>query len=414
MRKDVLNQIKLIGEDFDVLNKSELARRFNCDRRIIDRYLNDPSSGTRKPRNLKSKIDDFKETIIDKVDNYGSTSMSVYKFIQKKGYTGGYHTVNNFVKDHKKSEIKKATLRFDTSPGLQAQVDWKESINMFSKHGEIFEVNIFLMVLGYSRLKYLKLTADRTQETLFKCLTHGFKYLGGVPKEILFDNMSSVVDRSRTTFKNVAINQKFKYFSIDAGFEIITCRPYRPETKGKVETLAKLVDRLTPYNEEFDTFEELEAIVNTFNMEINNEISQATNEVPLLRFQKEKEYLNPLPKMDVLLSYFHHEKEYKVSKESMIRYKGKKYSVPTKYIAKYTTISEIDSEIYIYYTKDLIACHRISDKILHYKKEHVKEILRSDALKHYSDERIEEFIENNLKSFVRLSHLILPQFVQKL
>ena len=398
MRKDVLNQIRLIREEIYVLNKSELARRFNCDRRTVDRYLNDEGAGSRKPRELKGKIDEFKEIIIDKVDNWGSNSMAVFKFIQKKGYSGGYHTVNNFVKNHKKEEVKKATIRFDTNPGLQAQVDWKENITMINRYGEVFDVNIFLMVLGYSRLKYLKLTVDKTQKTLFECLFEGFRYFGGIPKEILFDNMPSVVDRSRTTFKNVAINQDFKYFSIDAGFEVITCRPYRPETKGKVETLAKLVDRLKPYNEEFDTFDELDNIVKLFNYEINNDISQATNEVPFMRFLKEKEYLNPLPPMDILLSYFHHEREYKVSKESMIRYKGKKYSVPTSYIGKCVTVSEKESELYIYYTEDLITCHKISDKILHYKRGHAKEILKSDALRHYSDEDIESFIEQNLKN----------------
>lgn len=398
MRRDVLNQLKLFKEEIGVLNKSELARRFNCDRRTVDRYFKDQSTETRKARELKCKLDDFKEIIIDKVDNWGSNSMATYKFIQKKGYKGGYHTVNNFIKVHKKEEIKKATIRFDTSPGLQAQVDWKESITMVNRQGEIFEVNIFLMVLGYSRLKYLKLTVDKTQKTLFQCLTEGFRYFGGVPKELLFDNMSTVVDRSKTTFKNVSINQKFKYFSLDAGFDVITCRPYRPETKGKVETLAKLVDRLKPYNEEFDTFEDLEDVVKIFNIDINSEISQATYEVPFVRFLKEKEYLNPLPPIDILLSYFHHEKEYKVSNESMIRYKGKKYSVPTSYIGKYLTVSELDSELYIYYTKDFVTCHNKSEKILHYKKEHAKEILKSDAFKHYTDEDIEDFIENNLKN----------------
>lgn len=398
MRKDILNQIRLIREGADLLNKSELARRFNCDRRTVDKYLNDTDSELRKPREIKTKVDDFKEVIIDKVDNWGSNSMAVFKFIEKKGYDGGYHTVNNFIKTHRKTEINKATIRFDTSPGLQAQVDWKESIRMLSRQGEIFDINIFLIVLGYSRLKFIKLTTDRVQKTLFKCITESFKYFNGVPKELLFDNMSTVVDRSRTTFKNVNINQDFKYFAMDAGFEIITCRPYRPKTKGKVETLAKLMDRLTPFNEEFDTFEELNKIVEDFNYEINNERSQATNEIPFIRFLKEKEYLSPLPTLDILLSYFHHEKEYKVSKESMIRYKGKKYSVPTRYIGKYLTLSEKDSELCIYYTKDLIACHNISEKILHYKKDHAKEILKSDALKHFSDERIEDFIEQNLKS----------------
>ncbi|SET83468.1 Transposase [Natronincola peptidivorans] len=398
MRKDVSNQIRLLREEAELLNKSELARRFNCDRRTVEKYINNSGDVARKSREVKSKLDDYKEIIMDKVDSYGSKSMAIFKFIQKKGYEGGYQTVNNFVKNHRKSEIKKATIRFDTSPGLQAQVDWKESIKMISRQGEVFEINIYLMVLGYSRLKFLKLTTDRTQETLFECLFEGFRYYQGIPREILFDNMSTVVDRSKTTFKNIAINKNFKYFSMDAGFEVITCRPYRPETKGKVEALAKLVDRLTPFNEEFDTFEELEIIVESFNQEINSEVSQATNEVPFLRFEKEKEYLNPLPPMDLLLSYFHHEKEYKVSNESMIRYKGKKYSVPTSYIGCYLTVSQIDTELYIYYTKDLIACHKISDKILHYKKNHAKEILLSDALKHYSDEDVELFIEENLKN----------------
>lgn len=398
MRRDVANQIKLMREELGLLNKSELARRFNCDRRTVERYISNLGNEIRKPRESKSKLDKYKEIVIDKVDNYGSKSMAVFKFIQKKGYDGGYQTVNNFIKNHRKSEVKKATIRFDTSPGLQAQVDWKESIKMISRYGEVFEINVFLMVLGYSRLKFLKLTTNRTQETLFECLFEGFIYYQGVPKEILFDNMSTVVDRNNTTFKNISINKVFKHFSMDAGFEVITCRPYRPETKGKVEALAKLVDRLTPYNGEFDTFDELESIVKCFNEDINNEISQATNETPNLRYKKEKEYLNPLPTMDVLLSYFHHEKQYKVSNESMIRYKGKKYSVPTIYIGCYLTVSQIDSELYIYFNQDLIVCHQISDKILHYKKDHAKDILLSDALRHYSDEDVELFIEQNLKN----------------
>lgn len=69
---------------------------------------------------------------------------------------------------------------------------------------------------------------------------------------------------------------------------MITSRHYRPKTKGKVETLAKLVNRLTPYNGEFDIFEDLNEIVEEFNYDINNEVSQATNVMPFIRFLKEK------------------------------------------------------------------------------------------------------------------------------
>ena len=349
MRKDVLNQIKTM-KGMDLLNKSELARRFSCNRRTIDHYLN-PKEAESKKREYLSIIDDYKSIVLEKVDTYGASAMAVYKFIQKKGYSGGYLTVNNFVRKHKNDQTQKATIRYETTPGLQAQVDWKETVTMVNREGKIFIVNIFLIVLGYSRLKFTKLTVDKKQKTLFECMFECFKYFKGIPHEILFDNMKTVVDRAKSTFKNVVLNDTFKAFAQDSGFEIITCRAYRPKTKGKVEALAKLVDRLKVYNGEFDTFEELEKIVEDFNTEINNEISQGTNEKPFDRFEKEKEYLGPLPMMDLLLSYFHQKKEYKVYQDSMINYKGQKYSLPTRFIGKYVNVYEIDNSINIYYTE---------------------------------------------------------------
>ena len=206
---------------------------------------------------------------------------------------------SEFFSKHKRNEIKKATIRFETTPGQQAQVDWKENLTMISRHGEIFKVNIFLMVLGFSRIKYTCLTTDRKQNTLFLCLINAFKYFGGIPHEILFDNMKTVVDRNISTFSRVQFNETFKHFADDAGFIPIACRPYRPQTKGKVESLAKLTNRLVVYNEEFDDFDQLSKIVSDFNGEINSEVSQAIDEIPFKRLLKEKEYLKPLPMMDM-------------------------------------------------------------------------------------------------------------------
>jgi len=398
MRCDVRNEVaKFKREEIDLLNKSELARRMGCNRRTVDKYITETTVAPIK-REYTSVLDDYKAIIIYKVDTYGSHAMAVFKFIQKRGFTGKYGIVAKYVKDHKKVQTQIATIRFETIPGLQAQVDWKEELKMVNCHGEIFNVNIFLMVLGYSRKKFLKLTVDRTQKTLFGCLVGAFSAYGGVPHELLFDNMSTVVDRNNSTFKSVAINKTFKYFADDAGFSTITCRPYRPQTKGKVESLARLVDRLTPYNGEFETYEDLEKITYDFMLEINNEVSQATNEVSNIRYEREKEYLKPLPPMDCLSSYISVEKEYKVSTESMVRYKGQKYSVSTKYIGQSLTIKEDDDCVQIYYNEDLIESHPKSKKIFNYKPDHVREILKSDALKHYTDDQIDKFIAENLSA----------------
>ena len=363
MREDIHNKLKeFTREELCLLNKSELARRFNCDPRTVDRYLKISSGELERKKSTRvytSLIDDYKSIIIDKVDNYGSTAMAVYKFILKKGYKGKYSTVADFVNKHKKIEIKKATVRFETTPGLQAQVDWKEDLTLISKYGEVFKINIFLMVLGYSRMKFLKATSNRDQKTLFYCMIDAFQYFGGIPREILFDNMKTVIDRNKTNFSNVEFNTRFKHFAEDSGFKPIACRPYRPQTKGKVEALAKLTNRLTVYNGEFEDYAELENIVESFMREINNEVSQATGKIPLDLLSKDKEYFKPLPSLDLLCSYVYHEKEYKVTKESMINYKGKKYSVPTKYIGLKLNVTETsDGNINLYYNKDF----RVSTK----------------------------------------------------
>lgn len=403
MRQDVLNEITIFlrGGEKDIMSKAAMARIMNCDPRTVKRYLNGYNEKATRKVVKASKLDNFKGIIISKLE-LGCTSMAIFKFIQKEGYDGSYSWVADFVQKNRKEQLKKATIRYETAPGLQAQVDWKENLKMVSKNGEIFEVNIFLMVLGYSRMKFVKLTSDKTQKTLFNCMNEAFKYFEGIPKEILFDNMSTVVDRANSRIGSVKLNTRFLQYSKDIGFTPITCRVYRPQTKGKVEALAKLVDRLKVYNHEFEDYEELEKIVKLFMQEINNEISQGTNMKPFEKFKKETKYLLPLPNQDILRNYITSPKEYKVSKESMITYKGQKYSVPTNLIGNSVSVKETEEYIHIYYTTNLIAKHKKSSKFLNYQKEHVVDILKSEALKGYSKDEIEVFIDEHLSDYDEL------------
>lgn len=402
MRLDVLNQMILMRKEGELVNKAAIARAMNCDPRTVKRYLMNYQPNKFKKRKKKlSKLDDFKPIVTAKLE-IGCTGMAIFKYLQKQGYKGSYSLLQEFIKQHKRNELKKATIRFESSPGLQAQVDWKESIKMVSKYGEVLEVNIFLMVLGYSRMKFLKLTTNRTQETLFNCMNDAFRYFKGVPKEILFDNMSTVVDRANSRIGNVKLNIKFSQYAKDVGFNPITCRIYRPQTKGKVESLAKLVDRLKVYNHEFEDYQHLEKIVKNFMKEINSEVSQAIGSKPIERFQKETKYLLPLPKSGILKAYLASPKEYKVSKESMIMYKGKKYSVPTHLIGKVVSVKETTEYIHIYYTTNLIAIHRKEEKFLNYRKEDAIEILKSDAMKNLSEDSIEAFVLQNICNYDEL------------
>lgn len=401
MRTDIANFLNFyLKEDLMLLNKSEIARRFNCDPRTVERHLK-IQRGDLKPTVERQKrpsiLDDYKSTIIEKVDMHGASAMAVYRFITKKGYTGKYATVSRFVKEHKDTQTRKATIRFETSPGLQAQADWKEEVSLATKCGAVLKVNLFLIVLGYSRAKYICPTCDRTQETLFRCLMNAFDCFGGVPKEILFDNMKTVVDRAKSTFAKVELNQTFKHFATDAGFKAITCRPYRPQTKGKVESLAKLTDRLVVYNNEIEDYDDFVKTVRSFCDEINGETSQATGLAPNDLLAKEKEYLLPMPDMQCLYSYLRPEKTCKVHKDAMIVYDGGRYSVPPKFIGKTLSALEYDDgNLCLYYNGDFVACHPLSDKKFNYTHEHAAEILRSDACKGMTCSEIDDFIRDNL------------------
>ncbi len=408
MRDDIKDTIAFLAkEDISLFNKAELARRYDCDPRTIDRYLKILSGELVPKQNTRvyhSKLDDYKTTIINKVDIYGCTAMAVYKFIRKRGYSGKYSIVADFVKHHKDNETKKATIRFETNPGLQAQVDWKEDMTLVNRIGQALKVNIFLMVMGFSRKKFIMITSDRSQETLFQCMIEAFKFYGGLPHEILFDNMKTVVDHAKSSFAQTVFNDRFEPFAKDMGFIPVACRPYRPQTKGKAEALAKLMNRLKAYNEEFDTWDDLIAISNEFLTDINQEMSQGCDDIPDELFKKEKEYLLPLPHMELLNSYIsrQEEKTYPVNRESMIKYEGRKYSVPTRYIGERMTVIKNDNDtLSIYYNKQLVVCHAVTNRKYNYTVDTACDILKSDAMKGRSDAEILDFVKNNLLNMDR-------------
>lgn len=399
MRKDVENELLKYGLEVNLLNKSELARRMNCSRQTINSKLKNINSKSNKSTRIyHSKLDDFKDIIETKVKKYACSAMSIYLLLKNKyGYSGGYSSVARYVSKFKSEQKIKVTIRFETTPGYQAQVDWKEKLQLVDSSNAPYTINIFLMTLGYSRMKFVKLTFDRTQPTLFECLTSAFEFFGGVTDEILFDNMKTVVNHSKSDFTNIVINEKFAQFAKDSGFSIRACRAFRPETKGKVEVLAKIMNRLKAYNGEFSNQYDLIRIVEDMNVSLNNEIVQGINQTPFERFKKEKNTLNPV-NIDILKPYFIRQKEYKVSNESMITYKGKKYSVPTAYIGKYVTVTEGDSTIYIYYSTNFICSYdTLMDCFFNYKEEHYKEILSKSAYGNKTDKELDAIIKKNLE-----------------
>ena len=226
-------------------------------------------------------------------------------------------------------------------------------------------------------MKYLRVTKDRTQTTVFNGLLESFKYFNGVPRQLLFDNMRTIVDRSRTQFNKPYYNEKLYSFSKDAGFMPKSCLAYKPQTKGKVEAVAKLINRLKVYNNEFDTFSDLDLIVRNFNDEINREVSASTGKSPIERFKEEQKYLNPLPYLDIFGEYLNLKpNKRKVTSETMINVDGKKYSVPSQYINLDVFFQINNNNIIIFDEYHVEICrHHISRKKFNYRLEDYKQIV---------------------------------------
>ena len=141
MRKDILNSIIQIKEVKNLINKSEIARRFNCSINTVNKYLN-VQTDKKYTRKYSSKLDNFKGIIIEKTDDFYANGRAIFNFIKDKGFTGSYGTVSKFIKEHKQEEQHKATMRFETTPGFQAQVDWKENFKLNVNNSDINDNNV--------------------------------------------------------------------------------------------------------------------------------------------------------------------------------------------------------------------------------------------------------------------------------
>lgn len=374
-------------------NFSELQRLYGFDRRTIKKYY-EGYEGKPKNHNKSSKLDPHYNTIKEKLSIKGVTIKGVYEFVLNKidNEIGSYSNFRKYVKSKGLKPVKdpQGHPRFETAPGHQAQVDWKEDLSLTSKSGQTFEFNVFNYKLGNSRYCHFTYKKTKTRQDVIDCLIEAFKVTGGVPKEILFDNMSSVVDINGYMRH---VNNKISAFAKDFGFKVRLCKPRHSFTKGKVESANKFIEWLLPYEGEFDTVEELIDILKSINDRVNINPCQTTNVPPVLLFQKEKEYLQSLPHYTVIESYMSTDRKIKVHKDSLITYQGCKYSVPMQYINKYVTINAINDTLHVYFNTDLIALHSLSTKRINYQKEHYLELLGSTMK--YADD-IEDFAASNL------------------
>lgn len=203
-----------------------------------------------KEDKLLSEYEDF----ILKMMEQSLIGTRIYKELQKQGYRGSISTVYRFLKANKaKAESQKTTTRFETAPGEQAQFDWspyKVRIN-----GEEIQVYCFLLILGFSRKKYMTFSKTQTLESVLEALEEGIRAFGGVPKQIVVDNAKQLV-LSHPKDDVATYHPKFLELSGTYQFQPYACQTYWPRTKGKVERPFYYIEQHFIKGNDFESFEE--------------------------------------------------------------------------------------------------------------------------------------------------------------
>jgi transposase len=251
----------------------------------LDRDLAVPRMARRRAVGPQ-RLDPFKPLIDTRLDTYPALSaVRLFTECRAAGYGGSYTPLRVYVRHARPAPEPDPVVRFETPAGHQAQVDFAEVRLPWGKR------HALLLVLGYSRLLWVGFYPRQTMAALMHGLETAFTTWGGVPAELLFDQLKAVIlDDPRPAGGSLLANPEFLRFAAHWGFRIRACRPYRARTKGKVERPIRYLRSNFLYGREFLGDADLEAQCGAWLRDVANaRVHGTTGAVPAHRFLTEEQ-----------------------------------------------------------------------------------------------------------------------------
>lgn len=279
---------------------------------------------------------------------------TIHQKLVNLGSSLSQSTIDRAVK-HIKYELDLSAIRYETSPGKQAQADWG-TFKGFSATIDGVErpLYAFFLILGYSRMKYVEFVTSMTTSVLIKCIENALTYFGGSPEEIMFDNMIQVVNRCLTERGSGVLERtlipEFTSFAEYIGFDITLQRIARPQQKGKVErTVGFFKDSFIPTlsKKTGHNLADLNRQAIEWCDEVNSKVHDTTKEIPFNRLKDEN--LSVLPEIP-----FYQNNKVKVQKDGSVCYKGRVYSVDNRFAGEEGSVIDLEDTIFAYFDNTLV------------------------------------------------------------
>lgn len=336
-----------------------ISRNLSISRNTVRKYLRSPGIPQAKPRPKRpSKLDPYKEHLQQRLSEGVDNGVVLLDEIREQGYTGGYTILKDYLQPYRRTAPPKATVRFETEPGEQAQVDFG-LFKYKTPDGKTKRVWGFSMVLSWSRAMYVEFVNRADVSTFIKCHINAFSHLGGIPRNCLYDNTKAVVlgrDES-----GVIWNQKFLDFSLRMGFNTRLCRPYRPRTKGRVESSIKYIRRNFWPRARFMDLNDLNRQAQSWRESIANvRIHGTTHERPIDRLLKELESLSPMPAMDRVTPFLREERI--VGRDGFVQWERSWYGVSWKWASQKVQVQRKNDVVEIWAGDQRLAIHPCATK----------------------------------------------------
>lgn len=280
-----------------------IARKLGISKNTVKKYLKQkadmPKPTPRKPK--PTKLEPYHVYLKERIE-YAKPdwipATVLLMEIKQQGYTGGITRLREWLTQFK-TPTEQPIIRFETEPAEQMQIDFT-SIQRGSQ-----TIKAFVATLGYSRATYVKFFENEKVESWVEGLIESFYFFGGIPKTVLCDNAKAIViERNAYGSGQHKWNNDMLELSKEYGFKLRLCKPYRAQTKGKVERFNGYLKSsfITPLKAELKA-QRLALDIEVANAKIgpwlhqvaHQRIHGTTGEKPQDRLDKEKQFLQPLP-----------------------------------------------------------------------------------------------------------------------